>query len=219
MTFEKTLGIRCFRLAQFISVQSLVLFTVQKRLCTRQSDTFAELAIKHLEKSKEEDDKMNLKQYVQDLFHEHEDSATSSMIGMQPEDSIISKTLIEIVKEAEKFGAQVITFKHVLDNPDSVVMFHRPDGKRQATPIPSDMVRPVVAHALWQINHQDPIFGKLGKMVHRSEAGYLDCRCWLENPRDITSIMIELISIESKLESQTMAGAPTTAVVTEVVAS
>lgn len=134
----------------------------------------------------------------------HDDS---ELIGLEAEGAPIAKLLYAIVAQAKEDEAKAISFS--LENDQFRVYFWsecetlEPSGaSRETMSGPGNLLRPLICHALWVLNHRAPMYEKVrgASLLYdpdfipaRWRADAPECRCWLRNPHDYTSLVIQLL--------------------------
>lgn len=131
----------------------------------------------------------------------------SELIGIEAKDAPISKLLYAIVAQAKDDGAKAITFSHE-NSQFRVFCWMECEGLEPAGEMkeimagPGNLLRPLLCHALWVLNHQDPLFASVrgttlyhqpDEVPARWRIDAPDCRCWLRNPKDYLSLVIQIL--------------------------
>lgn len=132
------------------------------------------------------------------------------LLGFQENNAPMSMLLESIVKKCQSDGFRFITFDPHGEVDAPSVYFSKEFDHSGQVPIkpnipisvPNKLLLPLVCHGLWRINHQDLAFG----VVNRNLIGMrnhfesepkndkkLNCRCWLRNPDDCRSLVIQVL--------------------------
>lgn len=133
----------------------------------------------------------------------------SELLGIESQDAPISKLLLAIVEQAKGDGISAISFdSHETQSTFGVVYWRHCNGFEpsgeclEAMTIPTNIRRPLLSHALWMINHRAPAFESVRGPFYflypqyeiaRWPESVPKCRCWLRDPADLTSLIIQLI--------------------------
>jgi len=131
------------------------------------------------------------------------------LIGIEGEGAPIAKLLVAIASQArsDKMAAVSFDFSAGLDHFsvlfwESCPTFHLGGDSLEAMTIPRNLAKPLLSHALWILNHQDPMFEVTRGTFLFDDPTYdpakwpqsaPKCRCWLRNPTDITSLVIQIL--------------------------
>ena len=132
------------------------------------------------------------------------------LLGFQGSQAPMAKLLVAIIKQCRSDGFRFI-FLDPNDEEDCFkVQFSKefdhfgqvPLEPMDAMTVPKTLWSPLACHASWRINHQDSIFDSVNRNLvgvrnhfepNAKDVEHLSCRCWLRNPDDCRSLVIQLL--------------------------
>ncbi len=128
----------------------------------------------------------------------------SEWIGIQTEDAPLAKLLFAIITQAQHDGMKAVSFDYRPENERFKVRFWRecygfePEGAMtEAIEAPNNLAQPLFSHAIWILNHLDPIYSEVRGLDDSPPAKWPasapHCRCWLRDPMDASSLVIQLL--------------------------
>ena len=132
------------------------------------------------------------------------------LLGFQVSQAPMSKLLVAMVTQCRSDGFSFLYYDLNSDDEGDAVLFSKefdyvgqvPIEPVSAMTIPQNLLKPLACHALWRLNHQDQIFESVNRnltgMRNHMESNSkgemrLNCRCWLRNPEDCRSLVIQVL--------------------------
>ena len=134
----------------------------------------------------------------------------SELLGIEADGAPLAKLLVAIVSQARTDDMTAVSFNFPPESQNFNVLFWKecltfePKGEpMEAMSIPLNLCNALLSHAVWMINHQDPMFNSARGTMLFHEPNYEPakwpesapkCRCWLRDPEDVSSLVIQILS-------------------------